>query len=119
MISLLAAIVLAPMVFMWMGENPKSYFSDYQALEESGLIERGWIPAYLPRSAYEINETHNIDTNIVQIRFKFKQNDISLPVQYCGQGTFDENDLIFKCKDGILRLTQDGAGYFTNEANEA
>ena len=52
-------------------ENPKSYFKNYDEAKASGLMERGWIPTYIPKSSTEIRETHNIDTNRVQMTFQF------------------------------------------------
>ena len=38
-------------------------------------IEQGWIPALLPDSAYDIEETHDIDTNQLFGRFSYKPAD--------------------------------------------
>lgn len=56
-------------------ENPKSYFATYAEAKASGIMEKGWLPEYLPRSATEINETHNIDTNEVKASFKYQLGD--------------------------------------------
>ncbi len=51
-------------------ENPQSEFQTYDELAASGLIEAGWVPRVLPRSAYEIRETHSLHTNRTQIWFR-------------------------------------------------
>jgi ABC-type transport system involved in Fe-S cluster assembly fused permease/ATPase subunit len=50
-------------------------YKDIQVVKENQVMEKGWIPAILPESAYEIVETHNIDTNELFGSFKYKQND--------------------------------------------
>ena len=39
--------------------------------EKEGAIARGWIPAWLPRSASRIDESHNLDTNVSILRVTF------------------------------------------------
>jgi len=60
-----------------------SYFSDVQinkypdleAVKQDKAIEKGWIPALLPDSAYDIAETHDIDTNALFGSFYYKEKD--------------------------------------------
>jgi len=59
------------------------YFSDMQinkypdidTVKQDKAIEQGWIPAILPESAYEIAETHNLDTNELFGSFRYKERD--------------------------------------------
>jgi len=59
------------------------YFGDVQinkydskaVVQEEQAIERGWIPGIIPDSAFEIAETHNLDTNIIVGSFKYKEED--------------------------------------------
>lgn len=60
-----------------------TYFSDIQInkykdmseLNKEKAMSKGWVPTILPKSAYNIEETHNLDTNIVFGRFKYKEKD--------------------------------------------
>ena len=45
------------------GEEPESSYADYREAAASGLIERGWIPDWLPETAVSIREKHNLDSN--------------------------------------------------------
>ena len=56
-------------------ENPKNIFNNYTELEASGLIEKGWVPNYIPKSSTNINERHSIDSNNVHMSFKYSAND--------------------------------------------
>jgi len=44
-------------------ETVDSYYSNYKKVVEDGAIERGWIPEWLPKFAYNIHESHDLDTN--------------------------------------------------------
>jgi hypothetical protein len=46
-----------------LGERPESSFANYQEAAASGMIERGWIPDWLPETAVNIQERHDLDTN--------------------------------------------------------
>lgn len=50
-------------------ENMVSTLATYEEAEEASAVHRGWIPAFVPRSAGEIREVHNVDTNRQWLRF--------------------------------------------------
>jgi hypothetical protein len=60
-----------------------NYYSDVQinkydsieAVKEQKAMEHGWIPKNLPPSAYDIAETHDIDSNIIVGKFSYKERD--------------------------------------------
>ena len=57
---------------------PNTEINKYDSLEsvqEKNAIEEGWIPQILPISAYDIVETHDIDTNTVFGKFSYKERD--------------------------------------------
>ncbi|MFH1052273.1 MAG: hypothetical protein V1779_15240 [bacterium] len=53
-------------------ENSRSYYANYSELREDDIIERGWIPDFLPLDSEEIYETHNIDINSTYGKFSYK-----------------------------------------------
>ena len=61
----------------------KQYFGDVQinkydsksVVKQEQAIEHGWVPGIIPDSAFEITETHDIDTNEIFGNFKYKQED--------------------------------------------
>jgi len=67
-----------------------SYYSDVQinkyedreVVLENQIIEKGWIPSILPKSAYEIRETHNIDDNTLFGSFNYKEHDEAALMQH-------------------------------------
>lgn len=38
-------------------------FDSYAEAEDTGFVERGWIPDYIPATAGKIEEAHDLDTN--------------------------------------------------------
>jgi len=52
-------------------ETPEVYYPGYEVAISSDAIVRGWIPVWLPKSAIEIREKHNLDTNQSMLAFRF------------------------------------------------
>ena len=85
-----------------MTEYESNEFYTYKQLEESGLIHKGWVPKYIPKSSFNIKERHRIDAPYIYVEFNFKENDLkSLKSNCC----LIEEDT-YKCKDnsGNLKL---------------
>ena len=76
-------------------------YDNLQQVKREKAIEKGWVPALLPPSAYDIEETHDIDTNQLFGRFYYKEADekrvlahlASLPEN---NGTYTGKDFLFK-----------------------
>jgi hypothetical protein len=43
---------------------------------EDGYVEKGWIPAWMPRQATGIRETHNLDSNASALSFSIPGRDV-------------------------------------------
>ncbi len=50
-------------------------YEDLEVVKEQAAIQKGWIPAILPSSAFDIVETHDIDTNTILGSFSYKEKD--------------------------------------------
>lgn len=64
-------------------ETAESVYPDARAAISAGAIQRGWIPAFLPPSAKEISEKHNLDTNEVWLRFSMEPGERSSIEKSC------------------------------------
>lgn len=53
----------------------ESYDSYSEVAAIAGIFDAGWIPIWLPKSATNIKETHDIDTNEAWLTFVFSSND--------------------------------------------
>ena len=82
----LGAIVSVPAAFVttcYYMENPTSRYKTYQEARAAGALDEGrWIPAFLPESSRSIVETHDIDTNALEIEFDYTPGDLGrVPVE--------------------------------------
>jgi hypothetical protein len=80
-------------------ENPKSYFPTYEEAENSGAMDRGWIPTYIPKSSKEIYEQHNLDTNTVHISFNYSQGDTQEIEENCSIKTTSDQGTVWYCEN--------------------
>jgi hypothetical protein len=51
-------------------------YATWEDARRAGSIERGWLPAFVPSSAYEIRDTHDVDTNAQTLTFKVPATDV-------------------------------------------
>lgn len=50
-------------------EQMDETYATYADAQDAGAIERGWIPAFVPASARDITDSHNLDTNRQALQF--------------------------------------------------
>lgn len=72
--SVLAAI-LAFILFGCADKVDEAY-ATYADAERAGAVERGWVPAFVPSSAHDLDETHDLDTSAQTLRFKLPPSDV-------------------------------------------
>jgi hypothetical protein len=73
LLLIVIAILVGTVVVIFVGgvwlleylETSESHFETYKQLEESELIDKGWVPSFIPRSAYDIHERHKVDVGRV------------------------------------------------------
>ncbi|SFV53058.1 hypothetical protein MNB_SV-6-17 [hydrothermal vent metagenome] len=63
------------MLTYYFGDVQINKYSDRDTVIQQKAIKRGWVPAILPKSAYNISETHDIDTNELFGSFYYKDED--------------------------------------------
>ena len=76
-------------------------YTDKEAAVDAKAIEKGWVPALVPDSAYEIEETHDLDTNELFGKFSYKEADekallAKLTPMQKSQETYAWEDFLFK-----------------------
>ena len=105
--------------FLFFG-NPESHFETYQQLQKSELIDKGWVPGFIPGSAYDIHEKHKVDVGRVNVKFRFHPGDTKEIEASCSKvQTGDANTQYYRCKHGndmvVVRLGDDGTGEILSE----
>ncbi|MEA1954746.1 MAG: hypothetical protein U9O24_10185 [Campylobacterota bacterium] len=76
-------------------------YEDIEVVKENKAIKKGWVPAILPDSAYEITETHNLDTNTILGKFNYKEQDEAVFMKHLTlkdgmDDTLEWEDFLFK-----------------------
>ena len=55
-------------------------YATYADAQRAGAIERGWVPAFVPSSARDITDSHNLDTNRQTLRFTIPSSEVEAMV---------------------------------------
>ena len=79
-LTALGACLASLVLYVWSteGEIEENRFGTYDEAQQSQ--RRGWLPPMLPRSATEIHEWHDLDTNLCFGSFRFDPRERSLLV---------------------------------------
>lgn len=115
-----AALLVGAVWLMEYSETFESHFETYQKLKESELINKGWVPSIIPKSAYDIHERHKVDVGRVNVRFRFQPDDTKEIEADCTiVSSSDTKIRSYRCKHGsdkvLVRLGADGNGEILSE----
>jgi hypothetical protein len=105
-------------IFMSYFEIQRTFYANYDEAKKSGAFERGWLPKYLPRSAKNIHEVHNLDTNQGWAEFEFDVKDIAKMESQCQLSEKTRMNKKFSCPEidkttVIFVLQFNGKGHYT------
>jgi hypothetical protein len=53
------------------GDNEEVSYASYADALKDGAVKRGWVHDFVPSSAVDIRESHNLDTNEQWLTFRF------------------------------------------------
>jgi len=74
------AVALAIVACLGCGEQQEATYADRRAALRAGAIERGWVPEWIPKTARDLREVHNVDTNQSMLSFRYDRGDrLSVP----------------------------------------
>jgi hypothetical protein len=86
--SLIAIACLLASGCFW--ETTDASYSTAKEVIDSGFLEKGWIPRWLPPDATDLRETHNIDSNVSELSFSIPSRaSLELPAS-CTPATFND-----------------------------
>lgn len=74
-VFLVGLVLFAVYSIMPNKEVIETYYPSMHEVTKDKAQERGWIPDFLPKSSYDINEQHNLDTNTRIVEFSFLHKD--------------------------------------------
>jgi hypothetical protein len=90
-------VVCVPAFAGCSGETVTNSFRNYTEMQSSGIFEKGWLPRYLPKSAKNIKERHDLDSNIVTATFTFDPTDVESVKENCNLFEETEKIYVFSC----------------------
>lgn len=77
-------------------EAPESYYPTYAGAEAAGAITHGWITAGFPKSAVEIHEKHDLDTNQSMLAFRYGSEQLAFDKDCAQVDPFEPKEPPFK-----------------------
>ncbi len=98
---LLFFLVVYFLLTSYLSDAQVNKYSDKETAEENQAIQKGWVPAILPETAYDISETHDLDTNTLFGGFRYKEKDEESLLKNMStasdtNGTLEWGDFLFK-----------------------
>lgn len=95
-------------------DKQKARLENYNALIESGLIEKGWLPDFLPKSIRNVSEEHDLDSNIVSATFIIDIGDMGSFDKACKRAYALDEQIVYECdyqdSELIIKISKDGSG---------
>jgi hypothetical protein len=67
------AVFVTTLVLSACGEYAEISYSDLNAADADGAIERGWIPEWVPSTSVHLQEAHDLDTNQSALSLQFSE----------------------------------------------
>ena len=55
-------------------------YASWADADRAGAVERGWVPAFVPVSAHDISDLHDLDTNAQTLAFATRPSDVQAMV---------------------------------------
>ena len=69
--------------------------------ERAGAIERGWVPAFVPVSAHDIRDLHDLDTNAQTLEFAIRPSDVQAMVAGLRSVSADDKSVAAELSRGL------------------
>ena len=63
------------------GEQVEESYSTWAEADRAGAVARGWIPTFIPASAREIRDSHDLDSNRQTLQFVVQPSDVAAMVE--------------------------------------
>lgn len=74
--ALATLLALSAFLFVGCDEIQENYFPSLPEARRAGMLQKGWIPSFLPETSTNIYELHDLDSNHGIIRFELSEKDL-------------------------------------------
>ena len=103
LLYLFALVTIISLIMLsYFSDDQSNHYKNLQAVKEDNAIQRGWVPAIIPSSAYDIVEMHNLDSNIFHGNFYYKEKDERTFIKFLTP--IEENNSIYKWEDTLFHI---------------
>lgn len=98
----------------------ESYYETYHKLKESEQMNRGWISRVIPTSSHDIYAIHQLNGELVSVRFKFQPGDVKEVESSCSAFPHDDHRIAgYRCQPSghsvVVRLGLNGEGRIVSD----
>ena len=80
-VTMIALLLAAAGLMSYVFETRIAEYETFAEAQAAGATEGGWLPTFLPASATDIRDVHNIDTNAQWLSFKAPSGDLRQMLQ--------------------------------------
>lgn len=84
------ATTILLLLLLGCNEQIDESYSTYSDAKRAGAVERGWIPPFVPTSARDLEDSHDLDTNRQTLRFTIPPS--AVPDMVSGLGVISVED---------------------------
>lgn len=110
-----AVVFTGAVWFVDSAQTFESYYETYQKLKETERISRGWVSRVIPTSSYDIHAIHQLNGELVSVRFRFQPGDVKEVESSCSLFAHDDSRLAeYRCQlsghSVVVRLEPSGEG---------
>ena len=71
-------------------EQIEERYATWFEAQSAGAIERGWVPYFVPETARDIRDSHNLDTNAQRLQFTVPPSNVSAMVSGLRRASADD-----------------------------
>lgn len=79
-VAALVAVAVTTYTALSSGEVVEERYATWEEARLAGAVEEGWIPPFVPRSATDLRDLHDIDSNLQILRFQAPTEDLEAMV---------------------------------------
>ena len=69
-------VTIAALLLTACGDITEERYDTYAEARDAGMIERGWMPDFVPTSATDIHDVHDLDTNAQTLIFSVPTSEV-------------------------------------------
>lgn len=94
-------VVTAALLLTACGDITDERYATYAEARDAGMIERGWMPDFVPTSATDIHDVHDLDTNAQTLIFSATGSEIPALIARFRPARMEDRDVARRMTDDL------------------